>query len=219
MGIAQGREAISYQMVKYSYMTDILHRLKCYGFHNGLWLLLVALCFLLQLVPAEAVYFERQGIAQGELWRLLSGHFVHLNWSHFGLNMAGLFMVWLFFRRYQRQVDWLLAIVLIALLCSAGLYADGQLASYVGFSGVLHGLFVLGALYERKRYPLSGLVLLGLLLGKLLWEQWQGALPGSEALSGGRVAVNAHLYGALAGLLYYLLKNQQQKHRKTRTTN
>lgn len=192
-------------MVKYSYMTDILHRLKCHGLHNGLWLLLVGLCFVLQLVPAEAVYFERQAIAQGELWRLLSGHFVHLNWSHFGLNMAGLFMLWLFFRHYQRQIDWLRAILLIALLCSAGLYADGQLTSYVGFSGVLHGLFVLGALYERRRYPLSGWVLLGLLLGKLLWEQWQGALPGSEAMSGGRVAVNAHLYGALAGLFYYLL--------------
>lgn len=192
-------------MVKYSYMTDILHRLKCHGLHNGLWLLVLGLCFVLQLVPAEAVYFERQAIAQGELWRLLSGHFVHLNWSHFGLNMAGLFMLWLFFRHYQRQIDWLLAILLIALLCSAGLYADGQLASYVGFSGVLHGLFVLGALYERRRYLLSGWVLLGLLLGKLVWEQWQGALPGSEALSGGRVAVNAHLYGALAGLFYYLL--------------
>lgn len=192
-------------MVKYSYMTDILHRLKCHGLHNGLWLLVLGLCFVLQLVPAEAVYFERQAIAQGELWRLLSGHFVHLNWSHFALNMAGLFMLWLFFRHYQRQVDWLRAILLIALLCSAGLYADGQLASYVGFSGVLHGLFVLGALYERRRYLLSGWVLLGLLLGKLVWEQWQGALPGSEALSGGRVAVNAHLYGALAGLFYYLL--------------
>ncbi len=206
-------------MVKYTYMTDILHRLKCDGLHNWLWLLLIGLCFVLQFLPAEAVYFERQRIAQGELWRLLSGHFVHLNWSHFALNMAGLFMVWLFFRRYQSQVYWMLAIVLIALLCSAGLYADGQLATYVGFSGVLHGLFVMGALYERKRYPLSGMVLLGLLLGKLVWEQWQGALPGSEALSGGRVAVNAHLYGALAGLLYYLLnmglKSQQQKQKKT----
>jgi rhomboid family GlyGly-CTERM serine protease len=192
-------------MVKYSYMTDILHRLKCHGLRNGLWLLLVGLCFVLQLLPAEVVQFERQRIAQGELWRLLSGHFVHLNWSHFALNMAGLFMLWLFFRGYQRQLYWLLAIVLIALLCSAGLYIDGQLASYVGFSGVLHGLFLLGALHECKRYPLSGVVLLALLLGKLLWEQWQGALPGSEALSGGRVAVNAHLYGALAGLLYYLL--------------
>ncbi len=202
-------------MVKYSYMTDTLHRLKCHALRNGLWLLLIGLCFVLQLLPAEAVYFERQRIAQGELWRLLSGHFVHLNWSHFGLNMAGLFMLWLFFRRYQSQAHWMLAIVLIALLCSAGLYADGQLATYVGFSGVLHGLFIMGALYERKRYPLSGMVLLGLLLGKLIWEQWQGALPGSEALSGGRVAVNAHLYGALAGLLYYLLSKVFKSEKKT----
>ena len=198
-------------MVKYSYMTDTLHRLKCHGLRNGLWLLLIGLCFVLQLAPTETVYFERQRIAQGELWRLLSGHFVHLNWSHFALNMAGLFMVWLFFRRYLSQAHWMLAIVLIALLCSAGLYADGQLTSYVGFSGVLHGLFILGALYERKRYPLSGMVLLVLLLGKLIWEQWHGALPGSETLSGGRVAVNAHLYGALAGLLYFLLKKPAAK--------
>jgi rhomboid family GlyGly-CTERM serine protease len=186
-------------------MTDILHRLKCYGRQNPVWLLVLVICFVLQFLPAESVYFERQRIAQGELWRLLSGHFIHLNWSHFSLNMAGLLMVWLFFRRYQSQFHWGVAIVLIAQLCSIGLYVDGQLASYVGFSGVLHGLFIIGALYERRRYPLSGWVLLGLLLGKLAWEQSQGALPGSEALSGGRVAVNAHLYGALAGLLYYLL--------------
>jgi len=42
------------------------------------------------------------------------------------------------------------------------------------------------------------LLLLGL---KLAWEQLAGPLPGSEALSGGPVVVDAHLYGTSAGLL------------------
>jgi membrane associated rhomboid family serine protease len=42
-------------------------------------------------------------------------------------------------------------------------------------------------------------VLLALLVGKLTWEATNGPLPGSEALTGGRVATDAHLYGACGG--------------------
>ena len=40
-----------------------------------------------------------------------------------------------------------------------------------------------------------------LVVGKLSWEQFDGALPGSESVAGGLVVVDAHLYGALAGAL------------------
>jgi len=82
---------------------------------------------------------------------------------------------------------------------------DMQLVRYVGLSGVLHGLFIIGARWELKRYNLSGVVLLLLIVGKVIWEQINGALPGSESMSGGKVAVNAHLYGLMAGLVYLLI--------------
>jgi hypothetical protein len=45
------------------------------------------------------------------------------------------------------------------------------------------------------------LLLLGLLVvAKVIWEQLSGPLPGSEGLAGAAVVVNAHLYGALAGI-------------------
>jgi len=180
-------------------MTDMLQRLQV----HKLWLMLIALCFLLQFVQNSAA-FDRSLIEQGEVWRFLSGHFTHLNWSHFGLNMGGVIMVMVFFANYQSSTYWLGAIVFIALLCSAGLMLDMQLNRYVGFSGVLHGLFIIGARFEMRRYKLSGVVLLVLIVAKLIWEQVFGAMPGSEEMTGGRVAVNAHLYGALAGGLYLM---------------
>ena len=36
---------------------------------------------------------------------------------------------------------------------------------------------------------------------KLGWEQWGGAMPGTAALAGGSVITEAHLYGAVGGLL------------------
>ena len=41
--------------------------------------------------------------------------------------------------------------------------------------------------------------------GKLAWEQFAGPLPGSESGSGGPVIVDAHLYGAVGGLLAAVL--------------
>jgi rhomboid family GlyGly-CTERM serine protease len=181
-------------------MTDMLQRLQV----HKLWLALIALCFLMQFMQNTAA-FDRSLIEQGEVWRLLSGHFTHLNWSHYGLNMAGVFMLMVFFANYQSSTYWLGAIVFIALLCSAGLMLDMQLNRYVGFSGVLHGLFIIGARFEMRRYKLSGVVLLVLIVAKLIWEQVFGAMPGSEEMTGGRVAVNAHLYGAIAGGLYLWL--------------
>ena len=44
-----------------------------------------------------------------------------------------------------------------------------------------------------------------LLVGKLFWEFMNGPLPGSEEMTGGRVVVDAHLYGAMAGFVSVLL--------------
>lgn len=180
---------------------NILHKLRC----HKLWLVLFIVCFFIQLLNMAPVFrFDRLLIEQWQVWRLISGHLSHLNWSHLLLNMTGLFMVALFFAGYRSNRYWAGALLFIALLCSAGLLLDNQLQRYVGFSGVLHGLFIIGARWEMQRYKTSGLVLMIVIIGKLVWEQMVGALPGSESIAGGHVAVNAHLYGAIGGALYLL---------------
>jgi rhomboid family GlyGly-CTERM serine protease len=161
----------------------------------------------MQLTGLEAVLrFDRQQIGAGHYWLLLTAHLVHLNWGHFGLNMAGLILLALFFNDYVSPLTWLLFMLFSALFTGLGLYLfNPALQFYVGLSGVLHGLIILGAAYECRRYRKSGLLLLLLISGKLLWEQWSGALPGSESMSGGHVVVDAHLYGAISGAVFLLL--------------
>ena len=180
---------------------NIMHKLRSYK----LWIVLLLLCFLIQLLHLSPFFrFDRQLIEQWQIWRVISAHLTHLNWSHYLLNMAGLGMVAVFFSNYKSTAYWIGALFFISLVCSAGMLIDNQLDRYVGFSGVLHGLFIIGGRWEMQRYKLSGVMLLVIIIGKLIWEQMYGALPGSESMTGGRVAINAHLYGALGGAIYLL---------------
>lgn len=186
-----------------------------YQFHSShiLWLLLFLLSFFLQAFDwVDSWRFKRELVSQGQLWLLFSGHIVHLNWSHWSLNMAGLAIVAFFFSAHASIRQWLAVILLSVCVISAGLWwwmLDVQ--SYVGLSGVLHGLFLYGALREIRFYPASGYVLVAVLMAKLTWEFFNGALPGSEEMAGGRVLTEAHLLGAIGGILLWLsewLKNR-----------
>ncbi|MBT8086782.1 MAG: rhombosortase [Gammaproteobacteria bacterium] len=145
--------------------------------------------------------FDRGGVADGELWRLVSAHFVHLGWSHLLLNVAGLGLVWYLVGDTFRQGAWLLIAAASVVFIDLGLwFLNPQLIWYVGMSGLLHGLLAAG-LTQKLREPDWESVLLALgLFAKLAWEQAMGPMPGSESTAGGPVIVNAHLFGALGGI-------------------
>jgi rhomboid family GlyGly-CTERM serine protease len=151
---------------------------------------------------AAVLRYDRAALSGGELWRLLTAHVAHLGWSHLALNLAGLALVWLLCGRSLSLRLWWLLLFVCAMGVSGGLMIfNPDLAWYVGLSGVLHGMIVAGAVagaYQRERDSLLLLVLVTLKLG---WEQWHGPMPGSEMSAGGRVVVDAHLYGALSALL------------------
>jgi rhomboid family GlyGly-CTERM serine protease len=178
-----------------------------YQYHSShlLWLLLFVISFLLQLFEQRDNWqFDRTLVEQGHVWLLFSSHIVHLNWMHWVLNMAGLGIVAFFFSSHASFKQWLMVIIVSACMINAGLwYWLPELRIYVGLSGVLHGLFLYGALREIRYYPLSGYVLTAVLLSKLVWEFLYGALPGSEDMTGGRVLTEAHLLGAIGGIMVW----------------
>jgi rhomboid family GlyGly-CTERM serine protease len=146
--------------------------------------------------------WDRELLAAGELWRLVSAHFVHLGWSHLGLNVAGLAVTtWLVGRAYDAGRWLLIALASMAAIDAGFWLLDTGLDWYVGLSGLLHGLLAAGLFAGIRRRDREAGVLAVLVLAKLAWEQLAGPLPGSAATAGGNVIVNAHLYGAAGGLL------------------
>ena len=164
-----------------------------------------ALAVLLQLggEPLRTAFaWDRSALDQGEFWRLATGHFVHLGWSHLALNVAGLALVTWITGEIFSVLRWLLITVITLAVIDAGFwYLYDGLDWYVGLSGLLHGLLVAGLFTGTIRGDREAMALGVLVIGKLAWEQVAGPLPGSESTSGGAVIVDAHLYGAVGGLL------------------
>lgn len=150
----------------------------------------------------ELLRYEREAILGGQLWRVITGNLVHGGWAHLALNIAALGLIWLLFGQALNAQHWILIFTACTLGVSLGLLVlNPRVAWYVGLSGVLHGLFVAGALIDRS-FPLRvRVLLLGLLCSKLVWEQFQGPMPGTAIAASGIVIVDAHLYGAITGFM------------------
>ena len=173
---------------------------------GGYWLvcvLLAASCGVISIFGDEGrtlLRYDRLAISDGQLWRLLTAHFTHLGLSHLALNLAGLVLVWLLVGRYLTSSRWLFVLGASVIATTGGFwFIDKNMLWYVGLSGVLHGLVVAGAMAGLRRLPGESGVILAFVVGKLLWEQIAGPLPGSETASGGNVIVNAHFFGAVGG--------------------
>ena len=145
--------------------------------------------------------YSREAIAEGQLWRLVSGHLVHMNNSHMLFNLSGFLLCWFFFPDLlTRRRLWIWLVTSISLVSAAFWFIDTHLEGYVGLSGILHGLLVMCLLAGLSGHPkLHGLLLL-LLVGRLTWEQTPGYNVNYMVDTiGGSVYVNAHLYGSLVG--------------------
>ena len=164
-----------------------------------------ALIILLQWVGPEELRYDPQAIRDGELWRLLTGHLVHANGRHLLLNLAGLFLCQALTGVNWSLLQWSGRILLLALMISLGLWwLNPGLRWYVGFSGVLFGLYLMAAVESLPRQMLISSLLVLLLLAKILMEQFSSVKISSSGWIGVPVLVDAHLYGFLSGLLLLL---------------
>lgn len=172
---------------------------------NLLFLSLAAACTVIAIGgdgASAALRYDRTAVANGQLWRLLSGHLVHLGAAHLGLNLAGLALVaWLVGPRFG-VLGWVWILAVSTVSVSSSLYLlHPEIVWYVGLSGILHGMLAAGLLPGIFRRDGESVLLALLLVAKLGWEAVAGPLPGSEASAGGPVVVEAHLYGAIGGAL------------------
>lgn len=164
-----------------------------------------AICLVsgsLQLLPIETQQLLRYDRAQffSQGWRLVSGQLLHLGWIHLGLNLAALVLITLLFITEFDVKRYLTAVLAGGIAVNIGLYCfSPEIHWYVGLSGLLHGLFAAGGLYLIRQQPRFALLMLLGILAKVIYEQFSAQSVGTEALIGGKVAFDAHLYGLIGG--------------------
>jgi rhomboid family GlyGly-CTERM serine protease len=188
----------------------VLESLNCDG-RLGLALAAACLVLLLPTLWGEAgrlaLRYDRAALGAGELWRLLTAHWVHLSLRHALVNALGLILMWALFARDYSGRQWLLIVLASILAIDAGLWLlDKTVEWYVGSSGALHGVMAAGTLAHLRRGQREGWILALILAGKLIYEQVAGPLPFSGSAA---VVVDAHLYG-VAGALAAALALQPQ---------
>ena len=94
----------------------------------------------------ESWVFDRVAIAQGEWWRLITGHWVHSDLAHAGWDIAALLLLGALF---EARLQWRLPLAL--LVATVGIdvwlwWGDPALRYYCGLSGILNSLLVVGLL-------------------------------------------------------------------------
>lgn len=168
-------------------------------------------------MPQTGLWFRyhHTQISEGQIWRLFTGHFVHLGWRHYLMNCVGIILVYSLYSRWLTTHTLVWWCLLTAFAVSIGLiFFSPQIVWYVGFSGVLHGLIVAGAVLDINARHWGGELILTIVALKLVWEQLYGPLPGSESAAGGTVVVDAHLYGSIGGLMAALLQGYAARYKR-----
>lgn len=156
--------------------------------------------------------YAKPDIDNWQIWRFLTAHWVHLGWEHALLNSGGfLLLAWM--QPAGRSGYWVGFYLVTSLCISFYLHWISDIYAYVGASGVLHGLLILGAYFSQWLEPWRKWLLIALISLKLLWEQTPLYSDASiSEVIGGFVVVDAHLIGGLAGLLVILWMEYRKLH-------
>jgi rhomboid family GlyGly-CTERM serine protease len=162
---------------------------------------IAALGFASPPVQADLAW-ARSPLAAGELWRLVTGHLVHVGAVHLAMNATGLALVAVVFGRDFRPREWWLLLLVAVAAVDAGLAMEYSMETYRGLSGVLHALFAASLAARAARAEVVAAILLSLLVVKVVVESYRGGGTGTAAFIGVEAATVAHLVGVMAGTLW-----------------
>lgn len=174
----------------------------------SLSLILLMLCFSMAGTQVELLLeFNRDKILQGEYWRLITSNLVHYGFAHVAMNAAAFIIISFTLLRELSLKTYAMLLLICALAVNMGtLVFNPELSFYRGFSGALHGLIVAGLLFNSVRNRWLSYLGVILVFGKIIHEhQTDFQANELQALLPVKVAVDSHLYGALAGLVFFAL--------------
>jgi rhomboid family GlyGly-CTERM serine protease len=189
-------------------------------------ILLTAIATVIGLLPgvAQMLQFDSSLIADGQWWRIVTGHFTHWNADHLFWDVLA-FAVLGCMCEYRSRSVWLACLAGSALLIPLTLViVRPEISLYRGLSGIDSALFVMAVIFRIQDACLNGdrptvtlLAITGLGFGfKLAYEVTTGTTLFVDSHAAGFVPlVESHIAGAIAGTAWALLHIHRQHLRLT----
>jgi rhomboid family GlyGly-CTERM serine protease len=168
--------------------------------------LLIVMLAALPNVFFSSLSLERNKVEQLEIWRILTSNFVHFGWPHSLMNLTAFLLCALALFNNFTAKQLLGLIVFCCLSVGVGVYyLNPEYGTYAGLSGAIHG-FIVAGLMRNKRHPYwLNAILIALVFAKIIYEhQPDYQATQLQTLMPVPVAYDAHMYGAMAGLLFGL---------------
>ncbi len=161
----------------------------------------------MQWIGPEALRYQLDWTATGQAWRVLSAHWVHVGWMHWLLNSLALVIMVALTTPAWSVRRWLFNTITLGLGISLlTTLLNPEIDNYAGHSGILYGLYILGAVSLFRHDRLIAVLVAVAIIGKVLMEQFQFYDFNTSSLIGARVIIDSHLYGTLIGVCIALLQ-------------
>jgi rhomboid family GlyGly-CTERM serine protease len=165
----------------------------------------ISLMLLVWPASTELLMWKRADIADGQVWRWMMGHLVHLNARHCLSNLLGLCVIC----EYLWDELGLAEACLLSVWTAAGTsmllwWFAPEIQWYAGLSGLLHGLWAGCAMawWCRTGDNVAGVALLLLAIKLVLPTYTVSSMP---------VVTVAHGFGALSGLAWAVLRARARR--------
>ena len=171
-------------------------------------LVITGISLLVMVFAPESIKllrYESNSVSDGELWRILTANFCHSNWNHWMLNIAGLWLMDIFYQPVLSQKLRSYLLMFCILLNVLFLHWFMNLTWYVGLSGALHGFLIGGALLSWNSGKWINLSIVTFTVGKLFAESFWQINAETEKLINANVVEESHTFGALSAFIFFIL--------------
>jgi len=164
-----------------------------------------ALATFLSPTATQWLVYDRDRVLAGQVWRLLTGHIVHLSASHLLYNLLVFVMAGIWIERRHRLAYLLLISLTVVTSSLYFLTVMPQMARYGGLSGVVSAMIVYVSIQEIGKGGIPRVIwmtVLALFLAKsgyeILFGQAVFASSNSMPIA---VVPAAHVIGAITAIL------------------
>lgn len=156
---------------------------------------------------AAALIYDRDAVAAGQLWRLVTSALVHLSPSHLALDVAAVLLVAMLGRSEPPATALAICVLISTVSSLYVLVCRPEMRYFGGLSGIATGLFAYIALMSLRRHGrhLPSLLPLAALLVKTGMELGTGGSLAQTVAQPFTTVAASHAIGLAVALLLALL--------------